>query len=75
MPLGETFFVVGPDGDLIGRDNLGAEITALPRPGEHRIDPPALLAGDKKGVLHILRRTERKPEGTSRPQGTIADIP
>jgi len=46
--------VVSADGRLLGRDELGAEITALLRPGEHRVAPGALLIGTRDGVLHIL---------------------
>ena len=48
-------FVVSPEGELLARDDLGAPITALLRPGEHRVSPSAIPIGTEDGALHILQ--------------------
>lgn len=49
-----TVFIVGAEGRLLARDELGAELTAFLRPGEHRAQPPALPVGGKNGTLYLL---------------------
>ena len=49
-----TVFVLGADGRLLGRQVLPAPITALLRPGEHRVRPACLPVGTAAGALYVL---------------------
>ncbi|MBT4818303.1 MAG: hypothetical protein HON70_21525, partial [Lentisphaerae bacterium] len=47
-------FVVSPTGTLTSRCQLPAPITALLRPGEHRVRPSCIPIGLKNGSVHVL---------------------
>lgn len=44
-------FVISPGGELVGVHDLGSEISAVPRPGEHRRGAGALAVGTESGEV------------------------
>lgn len=52
-------FVLGRQGELVGAESLGTTVTALLRPGDHRIAPPAVPVGTEDGFLRVLRPEKR----------------
>ena len=52
-------FVLGGQGELVGAENLGTTVTALLRPGDHRIAPAAVPVGTEDGFLRVLRPEKR----------------
>ena len=52
--LDGSVFVLGDDGRLLGRDVLPAPVTALLRPGEHRVAPSCVPVGTGDGAVNVL---------------------
>ena len=52
-PSGRAF-AVGPNGVLLGLQDLKSPVTALLRPGEHRVAPSAIPVGTQDGWLRYL---------------------
>ena len=52
-PSGNVF-VVADEGTLVGRQRLPAPVTALLRPGEHRVSPSCVPLGTANGTVYIL---------------------
>ena len=55
-PSGRVF-VISPSGELRGMQALGSRVTALLRPGEHRVAPTAIPVGTQDGWLRYLPLT------------------
>ncbi len=52
-PSGNVF-VVDAGGRLTGRDRLPTAVTAILRPGQHRLSPSCIPVGTGDGTIHVL---------------------